>query len=126
LVNRSVSCVCFFGLPLVLDVDGAACCEAWGHAGARHGREGGAAEHEVGAVGPGAVRDHHPGARRGAQLLVLAPHLEAGAAADAGAVQRGAGGGEEPGAQGGGVGAVPTGAACTHARTPPQFELINY
>ena len=66
-------------LPLVLDVDGAeAAGEAPGHAGARHGRERGAAEHEVGAVGPGAVRDHHPGARRGAQLPVLAPHLRAG------------------------------------------------
>jgi hypothetical protein len=77
---------CVFGLPLVLDVDGAACLEAWSHAGARHGRERGAAEHEVGAVGPGMVRDHHLGARRGTQLLVLALHLEVGAAADAGMV----------------------------------------
>ena len=44
--------------------------------GARHGGEGRAAEHEVGAVGPGAVRDDHPGARRGAELPVLAPDLQ--------------------------------------------------
>jgi len=68
---------CCFSLPFVLDVDGAEGGETFGHAGARHGRERGAAEHEVGAVGPGAVRDHHPGARRGAELLVLAPHLRA-------------------------------------------------
>ena len=70
-------CLFPFSLPLVLDVDGMEAGEALGHAGERHGRERGAAEHEVGAVGPGAVGDHHPGARRGAELLVLAPHLRA-------------------------------------------------
>ena len=40
-----------------------------------HGGEGRAVENEVGAVGPGTVRDDHPGARRGAELPVLAPDL---------------------------------------------------
>jgi hypothetical protein len=62
-------------LPLVLDVDCWQLGELRCHAGARHGRERRAAEHEV---GPGAVRDDHPRARRGAELLVLAPDLRSG------------------------------------------------
>jgi len=64
-------------LPRVLDIDGAEAGEAFGHAGAHHGRECGAAEHKVGAVGPGAVRYHYPGCRRGTELLILALHLRA-------------------------------------------------
>lgn len=63
-------------LPLVLDVDGSVLGEPRGHARARHGGERRGAEHEVGAVGPGAVRDDHPGARRRAELRVLAPNLQ--------------------------------------------------
>jgi hypothetical protein len=67
-----------FFLPLILDVDGSEHGEVRGHAWARHGRERRAAEHEVGAVGPCAVRDDHPGAPRVAELLVLAPDLRSG------------------------------------------------
>jgi hypothetical protein len=53
----------------------------------------------------------------------LIDYLEAGAAADAGPVERGAGGGEEAGAHGRRLGAVPAGSACSTRRDANELRL---
>jgi hypothetical protein len=102
-------------VPLVLDVHDAALPKpGGGRAGAGHGREHCAAQHQVGAVVRRAAREHHPRAGAAAELGVRAPHLVARAAADAAPVQRGARRGGEEGL---GLGAVPARTGCTHNGT---------